>query len=56
MAVIPWIFQMVARYDQWRHRRQSLRQLQEMDSRSLKDMGITRQTIEREAAKSFWRS
>ncbi len=40
----------------WQRRVNSRRQLAEMETRLLRDMGLTRDDAEREAGKSFWRA
>jgi len=40
----------------WRHRRQSRATLADMDDRMLRDIGVTREQVQKEARKPFWRS
>lgn len=40
----------------WRHRRQSRATLADMDDRMLRDIGVTREQVQEEARKPFWRS
>jgi uncharacterized protein YjiS (DUF1127 family) len=40
----------------WADRSRERRQLQELDDRLLKDIGISRGDVERECAKPFWQS
>ena len=46
-----WISALIRMEARWRQRRTLL----ELDDHLLRDIGITRQQAEREAAKSFWR-
>lgn len=50
---------LVARIYRWfgaaLERRQSRRELLELDERTLRDIGVSREDVEREAAKPFWR-
>jgi len=51
-GVAHWIGQAVAR---WEQRRADAQALEWMSERDLRDAGITRWAIEREAARPFWR-
>lgn len=40
----------------WAARRRQRRELRELDDRLLRDIGLTREQVLREAAKPFWRA
>ncbi len=40
----------------WRERARQIRDLRQMTDRELKDIGLSRADVEREAAKPFWRA
>jgi uncharacterized protein YjiS (DUF1127 family) len=44
------------RLDAWREHARQIRDLRGMTERELKDIGLSRADVEREAAKPFWRA
>jgi uncharacterized protein YjiS (DUF1127 family) len=50
-----WLAALVDGMFAWQERRRSLRLLQQLDDRMLRDMGLSRADVERECGKSLWR-
>jgi uncharacterized protein YjiS (DUF1127 family) len=55
-AAGPWWPVILATLIVWRHRHRTRRQLRELDSRTLLDVGIDPQARQREVAKWCWQS
>lgn len=53
--MIHLFFDLICRVRQWRLRRQSLVSLARYNDRMLKDIGLTRDQIDRLLSQSFWR-